>query len=61
MPTRKPKPTPHEPDWARIDALTDEDIDAQIAADPDAAPRLTHARLAEAKQKPVLWRKPGCR
>jgi uncharacterized protein (DUF4415 family) len=25
-------------DWARIDATTDEEIDAQIAADPDVAP-----------------------
>ena len=25
-------------DWARIDAITDEEIDAQIAADPDVAP-----------------------
>src|ERR1700722_18145157 len=27
-----------EPDWAKIDALTDEEIEAQIAANPDAAP-----------------------
>ncbi|MBV8688281.1 MAG: hypothetical protein JO238_16555 [Alphaproteobacteria bacterium] len=26
---------------ARLDAMTDEDIAAQIAADPDAAPELT--------------------
>jgi uncharacterized protein (DUF4415 family) len=25
-------------DWARIDAVTDEEIDAQIASDPDVAP-----------------------
>ena len=25
-------------DWARIDAITDEEIDAQIASDPDVAP-----------------------
>lgn len=25
-------------DWARIDAITDEEIDAQIAGDPDVAP-----------------------
>jgi len=25
-------------DWARIDATTDEEIDAQIASDPDTAP-----------------------
>ena len=46
MSTSKPKPTEtpaceagrHEPDWAKLDALTDEEIDAQIAADPDVAP-----------------------
>ncbi len=27
-------------DWARVDALTDEEIEAAIDADPDAAPRL---------------------
>ncbi len=27
-------------DWARVDAMTDEDIDRQIAEDPDAAPIL---------------------
>jgi len=27
-------------DWARVDALTDEDIDAAIRDDPDAAPEL---------------------
>ena len=27
-------------DWARIDALTDEDIDRAIADDPDAAPAM---------------------
>ncbi|HVY33869.1 MAG TPA: BrnA antitoxin family protein [Caulobacteraceae bacterium] len=29
-----------ETDWARVDALTDEDIDRAIAEDPDAAPIL---------------------
>ena len=28
----------HEPDWAALDALTDEEIAAQIAADSDVAP-----------------------
>jgi uncharacterized protein (DUF4415 family) len=27
-------------DWARVDALTDEEIEAAIASDPDAAPIL---------------------
>jgi putative transcriptional regulator len=37
---KRPRPAAnkHEPDWAAIDALTDEQIDAQIAADPDVAP-----------------------
>ena len=30
----------HEPDWAKLEALTDEEIGAQIAADPDVAPEL---------------------
>jgi putative transcriptional regulator len=32
------RPAPHAPDWAALEALTDEEIAAQIAADPDAAP-----------------------
>ncbi len=31
---------PSDSDWARVDAMTDEDIDAAIASDPDAAPIL---------------------
>src|SRR6266540_488230 len=31
----------HEPGWAALDALTDEEIDAQIAADPDVAPDIS--------------------
>ncbi|HEV8680420.1 MAG TPA: helix-turn-helix domain-containing protein [Stellaceae bacterium] len=43
MPINKQKPASeppakHEPDWAALEALTDEEIAAQIAADPDAAP-----------------------
>jgi putative transcriptional regulator len=44
MSTSKQKPRPakeHEPDWAVLDALTDEEIDAQIAADPDVAPDIS--------------------
>ena len=36
-------------DWARVDALTDEDIDAAIASDPDAAPAMTAEDLARAR------------
>ena len=31
---------PGKTDWARVDALTDEDIQKAIASDPDAAPEL---------------------
>lgn len=31
---------PGDSDWAALDAMTDEDIDRQIAEDPDAAPIL---------------------
>jgi putative transcriptional regulator len=31
------------PDWARIDAMTDEDIARQIAEDPDVAPDMSEA------------------
>jgi uncharacterized protein (DUF4415 family) len=31
---------PGDSDWARVDAMTDEDIDRQIAENPDAAPIL---------------------
>jgi putative transcriptional regulator len=57
MPMHKPKPadkvpTPkrHEPDWAALEALTDEEIDAQIAADPDAAPELTEEWFEKAEK-----------
>ena len=30
-------------DWARVNALTDEEIEAAVAADPDAPPLLDHA------------------
>ncbi len=32
-------------DWAKIDAMTDEDIAQQIARNPDAAPDLTNPRV----------------
>jgi putative transcriptional regulator len=36
--TKRSKAKPPQPDWAAIDALSDEQIAAQIAANPDAAP-----------------------
>src|SRR4051794_5245598 len=54
---RKPKPADkllapkrHQPDWAALDALTDEEIDAQVAADPDAAPELTEEWFVKAEK-----------
>ena len=41
-------PVRHEPDWAALDALTDEEIAAQIAADPDAAPDVSDWPLDKA-------------
>jgi putative transcriptional regulator len=54
MSTKQQKPPPHaaekhEPDWAALDALTDEEIDAQIAANPDAAPDISDWSLDDPK------------
>ena len=43
-------------DWARIDATTDEEIDAQIAADPDLAPILTDEQFAAAHVQSIRRR-----
>jgi putative transcriptional regulator len=48
---RKPPESHHEPNWAAIDALTDDEIAAQIAADPDAAPDVSDWPIDEA----VVW------
>lgn len=42
-------------DWARVDALTDEDIRKAIASDPDAAPIADAAWYRRAK---VVWPEP---
>jgi uncharacterized protein (DUF4415 family) len=39
-------------DWARVDALTDEDIERAIAEDPDAAPLLDEAWFRKARLVP---------
>lgn len=39
------------PDWAAIDALTDEQIAAQIGANPDAAPDVSDWSLDDPKVK----------
>lgn len=38
-----------EIDWARIDAMTDEDIARQVAENPDAAPIMTPAEIRAAR------------
>ena len=38
-----------EADWARIDAMTDEDIARQVAENPDAAPIMTPAQIRAAR------------
>lgn len=52
MSIRKQKPpvlpVKHEPDWAALDALTDEEINAQIAANPDAAPDMSDWPIEDA-------------
>ena len=39
-------------DWARLDAMTEEEIEAGIAADPDASPPMTDAEITAAR---VQW------
>ena len=45
-------PLQDETDWARVDAMTDEDIARAVADDPDTAPLLTDAQLARMR---VVW------
>ena len=45
-------PIESKTDWARVDAMTDEDIARAVADDPDAAPLLTDEQLAKMK---VVW------
>jgi uncharacterized protein (DUF4415 family) len=40
---------PVKTDWARVDALTDEEIEAAVRDDPDAAPIVDEAWFASAK------------
>ena len=44
-------------DWARVDRLTDADIEAAVAADPDAAPILTEEWFRQATVMPPLIKK----
>ena len=43
-------------DWARLEALSDPEIEQKIAADPDAAPLLTDEWLSRAELVPPTKR-----
>lgn len=47
MSTARPKPA-HKPDWPVLKSLSDDEIEAQIAANPDAAPDVSDWPLARA-------------
>lgn len=40
---------PGRTDWARLDRMTDEEIDRQIAEDPDVAPEFDESWMADAE------------
>lgn len=44
---------PSDTDWAAIDALSDEEVEARALADPDAPP-LTHDQLARLRRVPSV-------
>jgi putative transcriptional regulator len=54
--TKRTRPSPDRPkvDWEKVDRTTDEEIEAQIAADPDTAPLLTDEQLARARRVPPV-------
>ena len=45
-------------DWRRVEAMTDEEIERNVAADPDAAPIFTDEMLARARWIPPLKKTP---
>jgi len=49
-----PKKHRDRTDWARVDRLTDAEIAAAVAADPDAAPLLTEEWFRQAQLMPPL-------
>lgn len=51
LPDGSTKPLKAEVDWRAIDALTDEQIEAAIKDDPDAAPPLDEAWFREARAR----------
>ena len=51
LPNGKTRPSVSKTDWARVDAMTEEEIIAAALSDPDAQP-LTDAQLAGMKRVP---------
>jgi putative transcriptional regulator len=51
LPDGTTRPLPDQTDWARVDAMTDEQIHAAAMADPDARP-MTPEELAKARRVP---------
>src|SRR6266699_2293627 len=51
LPDGTTKPLPDPTDWARVDVLTDEQVEAAALADPDARP-MTPEEMANARRVP---------
>jgi putative transcriptional regulator len=51
LPDGTTRPVPERTDWARLDAMTDEEVLAAAMSDPDARP-LTEEQLATARRVP---------
>jgi len=51
LPDGTTRPLPDRTDWARVDAMTDEQLHAAAMADPDARP-MTPEELAKARRVP---------
>lgn len=52
-----PKKHKSRTDWDRVRRMTDEEIEAAVASDPDAAPILTKEWFAQAEWVPPLTKK----
>jgi putative transcriptional regulator len=51
LPDGTTQPLPDRTDWSRLDAMTDEDVEAAAEADPDARP-MTPEQMAKAPRVP---------
>src|SRR5258708_11358463 len=51
LPDGTTRPLPDRTDWARLDAMTEEEIHAAAMADPDARP-MTPEQMAKARRVP---------